>query len=222
MEQLRLNKFIAQSTPYSRRAADDLIATGRVLVNDAPAEPGQAVTYRDTVTIDGKPIASKNPVVTALLNKPRGYVCSRDGQGSRTIYELLPEDLQLLNPVGRLDKDSSGLLLMTTDGQLAHTLTHPSFGKVKRYKITLHKPLEPLHQQMINDHGIKLDDGISQLTLTKKDEAGKEFEVIMSEGRNRQIRRTFAALGYRVESLHRTDFGPYHLGDVATGQYVLL
>ncbi len=222
MEPLRLNKFIAQSTAHSRRGADSLIANGRVMVNDVPAEAGQTVTSKDTVTIDGKTLAKKNPIITILLNKPRGYVCSRDGQGSQTIYELLPEDLQILNPVGRLDKESSGLLLMTTDGQLAYELSHPSFAKVKRYIVTFSRPLEPIHQQMINDRGIMLSDGVSQLTLTKKDEAGKEFEVTMSEGRNRQIRRTFAALGYQVGSLHRTDFGPYHLGDVATGQYVLL
>lgn len=192
------------------------------MVNGEPAKAGQTVTAKDTVTIDGKTISAKNPVITILLNKPRGYVCSRDGQGSQTIYELLPQDLQLLNPVGRLDKDSSGLLLMTTDGQLAHELSHPRFAKVKKYTVTFGRPLEPLHQQMVSDHGIKLEDGVSKLTLTKKDEVGKEFEVTMHEGRNRQIRRTFAALGYQVGSLHRTDFGPYHLGDVATGQYVLL
>lgn len=218
---MRLNKFIAQHTNYSRRAADELIEAGRIHINGNPVEVGQRVNTDDIVSIDGKTITANqaHQIVTIALNKPRGYVCSRNGQGSKTIYELLPTELQRLNPVGRLDKDSSGLLIMTTDGELAHQLTHPRYQKQKIYQVTLNKPLEPLHQQFINDHGIMLEDGISKLGLQKEDAAGTRFIVTMSEGRNRQIRRTFAALGYSVQRLHRIRFGPYDLATIELGTY---
>jgi 23S rRNA pseudouridine2605 synthase len=192
---------------------------------------------------------------TLLLNKPVGYVCSRDGQGSRTVFELLPPQYQHLQPVGRLDKNSSGLLLLTDDGNLAQQLTHPRYAKTKVYEITLDKPLEPLHQQLISDHGIVLEDGVSRFQVTSTEsrvmshESRKEaaplrgskkvasgditstldscllsldspsYEVRMQEGRNRQIRRTFAALGYTVVTLHRTHFGPYSLADTKLGAW---
>lgn len=112
-----------------------------------------------------------------------------------------------LKPVGRLDKDSSGILLFTNDGDFAHTMTHPSFHKQKTYEITLDKDLEPLHQQMINDYGVQLDDGPSKLILERRSETNRtDWTVLMHEG-NRQICRTFAALGYTVTKLHRTVFG---------------
>lgn len=148
------------------------------------------------------------------------YVCSRDGQGGKTIYDLLPPELHHLKPVGRLDKNSSGLLLLTNDGQLAQQLTHPSFQKTKVYNIALNKPLEPLHHQMISDHGVVLEDGISKLQLQRMNETdNNNWKVIMSEGRNRQIRRTFDSLGYNVVKLHRTQFGPYKLNQLASGKF---
>jgi 23S rRNA pseudouridine2605 synthase len=147
-------------------------------------------------------------------------VCSRNGQGSQTVYALLPPKFASLQPVGRLDKDSSGLLLMTSDGQLAHELTHPSFQKVKVYEVTLDKDLQPLHRQMISDHGVTLDDGVSKFELERlHDSDEKIWHVRLHEGRNRQIRRTFAALGYTVTTLHRTKFGPYSLGSLAPGSF---
>ncbi|HAC55868.1 TPA: ribosomal large subunit pseudouridine synthase B, partial [Candidatus Saccharibacteria bacterium] len=148
-----------------------------------------------------------------LLNKPVGYVCSRRRQGDTpTIYELLNPDQQRLKAVGRLDRDSSGILLLTDDGDFAHQMTHPSFAKRKVYEIKLDRDLEPLHQQMINDYGVTLEDGQSKLQLERLSEDERwSWRVVMSEGRNRQIRRTFAALGYTVTRLHRTAFGPYTL-----------
>lgn len=157
------------------------------------------------------------------MNKPVGYVCSRKRQGENpTIYELLPEKYQKLKTVGRLDKDSSGLILLTNDGDFAFKMTHPSFRKTKVYHVELNRDLEPLHQQMISEYGIKLEDGVSKLGLTRLDDENsmsrKKFEVTMSEGRNRQIRRTFAALGYRVVKLHRIEFGNYALGSLKPGE----
>ena len=117
----------------------------------------------------------------------------------------------MLKPVGRLDKDSSGILLLTNDGDFAFQMTHPKFRKVKEYLVSLDTPLQPIHQQMIADFGINLPDGKSQLGLERLDDSRKNWKVIMSEGRNRQIRRTFSAIGYEVEELHRTVFGSYIL-----------
>jgi len=214
---MRINKYVAQATGMSRRAADTAIAEGRVAVNGASTEVGTEVSPNDTVTLDGKPIAPGAKLTTILLNKPVGYVVSREGQGSKTIYDLLPAEYRHLKPVGRLDKDSSGLLLLTNDGNLANELTHPRYAKTKVYEIELNRSLEPLHLQMITDHGIKLEDGPSKLQLEKMG-SDKQWLITMQEGRNRQIRRTFAALGYTVTKLHRTHFGEYALNGLSPGK----
>lgn len=217
---IRLNKYIAMHTEFSRRAADELIHRNRVLVNDQPVIPGVGVEEGDIVKVDDVIIGATGDVTltTIIMNKPIGFVCSRDGQGSRTIYELLPEELQNLNSVGRLDKNSSGLLLLTNDGQLANQLTHPRYEKTKVYEVSLDKPLTPLHQQMISDFGIQLEDGISKLLIEKQDSSALHLTITMHEGRNRQIRRTFESLGYTVTKLHRTIFGTYHLNNLPSGQ----
>jgi 23S rRNA pseudouridine2605 synthase len=215
---MRLNKFLAAGSTLSRRGADQAIADGRVTVNGQAAVQGIDVTEADTVTLDGKTVSATVQTLTVMFHKPRGYVVSRDGQGGRTIYDILPAEYQQLNPVGRLDKDSSGLLLLTNDGKLANELTHPSFQKVKVYKVALHKPLAPLHRQMISDHGIMLDDGVSKLELERQLEGDDaRWIVTMHEGRNRQIRRTFESLGYSIQTLHRTHFGTYDLGRIKVG-----
>lgn len=216
----RLNKYLATNFGISRREADILIAEGKVLINDKPAEIGNRVNEGDKVTLRGKEVARKELIYIAL-NKPVGYVCSRKRQGETpTMYELLPSELQELKSVGRLDKNSSGIILLTNDGDFAYQMTHPKFIKTKLYEVELDRDLEPLHQQMIADFGVQLPDGKSQLGLTRlRDDSRRGWQVQMSEGRNRQIRRTFDALGYRVIRLHRTNFGPYALGDLKSGEY---
>ncbi len=205
----------------SRRAADKAITDGRVTVNGTVAILGQRPKDSDTILLDGGPITPAVKTRTIILNKPVGYVCSRDGQGNRTVYDLLPEPLHQLKPVGRLDKNSSGLLLLTSDGQLAYELTHPKFQKTKAYKIALDKALEPEHRHAITGRGIALDDGVSRLELQPLHITDNtNWKVIMSEGRNRQIRRTFEALGYNVVKLHRTQFGPYALKALKPGQHM--
>ncbi len=211
---MRLNQFIAHATGLSRRSADKAIEAGSVAVNGQPASLGQQVSEKDEVTYKGQPV-SIGKTVTIMLNKPVGYVCSRDGQGSQTVYDLLPAEFQSLKPVGRLDKDSSGLLLLTNDGKLANELTHPSFAKEKVYEVELNKNLSETDQKAIQQ-GVELEDGISKLKLTGAD---KQWTVRMSEGRNRQIRRTFEKLGYRVDKLHRTNFGDYSLSGVSSGNF---
>ena len=158
-----------------------------------------------------------------MLNKPENYVSSRKAQGDvPTLYELLPDEYKKLKTVGRLDKNSSGLILLTDDGDFAFSHTHPKFFKIKTYIITLDRALEPLHQQEISDFGIKLEDGPSKLFLTKLNDERTVWQVEMSEGRNRQIRRTFSALGYEVIKLHRIEFGEYRLGDLKAGEFKLV
>ena len=222
---MRLNKFIAHATGVSRREADELIRTGNVVVNGKAADLGCDVDPNDdTVTVNNQLVKLPTEHTTIMLNKPVGYVCSRNAQakGVKTIYELLPDQYKALKTVGRLDKDSTGLILLTDDGDLAHQLTHPSFAKTKEYIVELDHALAPLHQQMISDFGINLDDGPSQLLLERLNDERTKFNITMHEGRNRQIRRTFAALGYQVKSLHRTTFGPYTLGDLASGKWSAL
>jgi 23S rRNA pseudouridine2605 synthase len=219
---MRINKYLAAHTTLSRRGADAAIAEGRVLLNGRLPGPGDAVGAGDTVILDNNPVIPDVTRQTIMFNKPSGYVCSRDGQGSSTVYDLLPTEYQHLNPVGRLDKNSSGLLLLTNDGDLANELTHPRYRKTKVYEVRLDKSLAPLHQQMINDIGVQLDDGPSQLGLEKLDEQGIQWRIRMHEGRNRQIRRTFEALGYTVKYLHRTTFGDYTLSGLKSGEVRLV
>lgn len=216
----RLNKYLAFHLGLSRREADDFISRGTVMVDGVKAELGGRVEDGQAVTVNDKPVAVKANYTYIALNKPIGYVSSRKQQGDNpTLYDLLPKEYHHLKPVGRLDKDSSGLLLLTDDGDFAFEMTHPKFYKVKNYDVVLNAPLEPLHQQMISDYGIQLEDGPSKLSLERKDDSRKSWVVTMHEGRNRQIRRTFAALGYEVVELHRTSFGAYSLDDLKPKNY---
>lgn len=218
---MRLNKFLALATGMGRRPADQAVAAGRVQINGRLATIGQEADESDQITLDGQLISiASRTITTIMVNKPAGYVVSRNGQGSKTIYDLLPPEYQQLKPVGRLDKESSGLLLITNDGQLANELTHPSHQKEKVYEVRLDKPLQPLHRQMIGDYGVMLDDGPSKFQLERLQDGDEtKWQIRMHEGRNRQIRRTFAALGYTVSKLHRTQFGNYTLGALQSGRY---
>ena len=209
----RLNKFLALQLGISRRQADELIEKGRISINGKAAKLGERFKEGDEIKLGEKIISkTREEKKYVIFNKPRGYVCSRKKQGeNETIYAILPKEFSILKPVGRLDKDSSGILILTNDGDFAFRMTHPKFRKVKEYLVSLDTPLQPIHQQMIADFGINLPDGKSQLGLERLDDSRKNWKVIMSEGRNRQIRRTFSAIGYEVKELHRTVFGSYIL-----------
>lgn len=240
---MRLNKFIAGATGLSRREADALIAHGRVSVNDQPARLGLRLRDDDVdvVRLDNQILHLPLQHTLIMMNKPRGYVSSRRAQAqhAHTLYELLPDQYVRLKTIGRLDRDSSGLILLTDDGDLAFRLTHPKFAKSKTYLVRLDKGLTPDHQRLIAERGVELPDGPSRLQLVLIDQrsdlsdhdfsalktaqkvdfgAREIWRVQMSEGRNRQIRRTFSALGYNVERLHRIEFGEYMLGDLEFGE----
>jgi 23S rRNA pseudouridine2605 synthase len=214
---VRINQFVAGATGLSRRAADTAITAGRVIVDGKVAKLGQTVTDSASVTLDGQPITLTTTHTYIMLNKPAGYVASRVRQGDDpTLYDLLPPDYRKLRTVGRLDRDSSGLILLTDDGAFIQTHTHPSFEKEKVYELTLTHPLTPADRQWL-EAGVKLTDGPSRLKVTAA--TGQEVTVSLSEGRNRQIRRTLGALGYTITRLHRTHMGRYSLGDLPSGNW---
>ena len=219
-QQLRLNKFLAERLGVSRREADDLIAAGKITVNGKTAVVGNKIDEKSKICYNNKHIPFDTEYIYLAFNKPIGYVCSRRAQGDTpTLYDLLPKKYHKLKTVGRLDKDSSGLILLTNDGDFAYQMTHPKFRKTKIYEVELDKPLQPLHQQMISDYGIDIGDGISKFTVIRD---GDHYTVILTEGRNRQIRRTFAALGYKVTKLHRTEFGIFKLNNLSLGKYQII
>lgn len=217
---MRINKFLALNTSLSRRRADEAVANKRVKINGKFASNGSQVSADDLVLLDEVPVRGDLPEKTVvLLNKPTGYVCSRRGQGSKTIYDLLPKEYSSLNPAGRLDKDSSGLLLLTNDGDLLYELSHPSKEKEKVYEVILNLALSTDAKTQI-ENGVKLDDGISKMKLQSINKSRFEWQVTMHEGRNRQIRRTFKAVGYEVIALRRISFGDYKLNNLAVGAYI--
>jgi len=215
---MRINKYIAHATRLSRRGADTAIAEGRVEVNDKTPERGADIGPEDVVTINGRPISSDVKTQTIMLHKPAGYICSRDGQGSLTVFDLLPPEYQHLNPIGRLDKDSSGLLLLTNDGQLAQELTHPSHKKPKIYEVVLDHDLSPEDFDKISKQGVQLRDGMSKFDLEPLKDKRSHWIATLREGRNRQVRRTFMAADYDVINLHRIGFGDYKLGNLTLGE----
>lgn len=231
-QQIRLNKFLAERLGVSRREADELIDAGKVTVDDQKSRLGDRITIsttdsarRPVVHCNGKIVPYDNEYLYIAFHKPVGYVCSRRAQGQTpTLYDLLPPKYRKLKTVGRLDKDSSGLILLTNDGDFAYQMTHPKFRKTKVYEVELDKPLEPLHQQMISDFGVMLDDGLSSFKVvrTGSETSQSQYTVILTEGRNRQIRRTFAALGYTVTRLHRTNFGKYEIDSLKPGKCVII
>lgn len=221
---IRLNKYLALQLGISRREADDYIDRGEVTINGVAATLGARFVESDTIAVRGESVKGSTAFEYIAFNKPINYVCSRRQQGdSPTIYDRIPKKYHTLKPVGRLDRDSSGLILLTNDGDFAFEMTHPKFTKVKIYQIVLDRDLAPLHQQMISDRGINLEDGVSKLQLERRsDDERKSWTITMHEGRNRQIRRTFNSLGYEVASLHRTNFGPYALDSLETGAVAIV
>jgi 23S rRNA pseudouridine2605 synthase len=217
---LRINRFIALYSDLSRRKADALVEAGLVTINREKAHAGSQVSLEDIVVVDGRRIdtSKKTQSTTILVHKPVNYVCSRDGQGNKTVYDLLPKKYETLQIAGRLDKDSSGLVIMTDDGVLHNTLTHPSYNKEKLYDVTVDayvsdKQLEQLLQ------GVSIGDTRLARATRVRRLADKRVEMTLTEGRNRQIRRMLESLGNHVVRLHRTKLGPYELGNLAEGKF---
>jgi 23S rRNA pseudouridine2605 synthase len=217
----RLNHYLARHGVASRRGADALIEQGRVHVNGSPTRLGTLVhPVADHVTVDGKPIGEAVPLRTLVLNKPTGVVSTRtDPQRRHTVLDMV-EDPRGLNPVGRLDADSRGLLLLSSDGALALRVTHPRYGITKRYRVTVEDHVPKAALRRITE-GVHLDDGPARALEAHpvaSTRTGEVVEVVMAEGRRREVRRLFAAAGLRVSDLCRVGVGPIQLGRLREGQ----
>lgn len=223
---VRLNKAIADSGYCARRKADELIAQGRVQINGQQVrEMGTRVNPQtDQITIDGQPLPSIEKVYL-LLNKPVGYVTSRmAGKAQKSFYELVPKEFHAVDPAGRLDQDSSGALILSSDGDFLYKVTHPRFHLPKLYEITLDRPLEPADLQKLKD-GVRLTPENKLARMTKVEATTGEqptYRVELITGFNRQIRRTLIELKYRVKTLHRVSFGPVQVGDLPLGEFRML
>lgn len=212
----------------SRRAMAEAIKQGRIAVNGAPVASfkHELDSIRDALTMDGNPIKIRlAESVYLMLNKPAGVLSTtRDERGRKTVIDLLPPiyKMRSLHPVGRLDMDSSGLLLLTDDGALTHRLTHPSFEKEKEYIVTLDRKFE-VRDKSSFEQGLELEDGLTWPTTVRESPAElKTYYVILHEGRKRQLRRMFASLGYRVTTLKRIRMGSLLLGDLPEGKLRVL
>ena len=222
-EQIRLQVFLARAGVSSRRGGEELIRAGRVKVNDEVAELGSKVTPgRDVVTVNGRRVSLQRPEWVAL-HKPKGYVTTRDDPGGRrTVYDLLPEDLHHLFHVGRLDRDSTGLILLTNDGDTANLLLHPRYGTTKEYLADVEEMPDPRHiRQLVK--GVEMDDGVGHAvsadSLGELDDGLFRVRLTMREGRRREVRRMLEVLGYPVRRLFRRRFASIDVGDLRSGRW---
>ena len=226
MARERLQKLMAAAGFCSRRRGEELLRQGRVRVNGRPAGLGdQADSSRDRIEVDGRPLQAAPASLTLLLNKPVGVLCTcHDPHGRPTVLDLLPPLLrrgQGLHPVGRLDADSRGALLLSNDGDLTLHLTHPRYGHRRTYRVWVRGVPDAAALQQWRA-GVPLDGQSSQpvvLRLLERDGDAALLELQMGEGRNRQIRRTAALLGHPVLDLQRTAIGPWLLGELPEGRW---
>ncbi len=213
----RLNRFLARRGVASRRGADTLIADGRVTVNGELAYIGTVVDpSTDRVSVDGHRIPARAVSVTIVLNKPVGVVTTRSDPYQRPTVMDLIEPVPGLVPVGRLDADSRGLIVLTTDGDLAHAVSHPRHGVTKRYVATLDRAISAAQLEAITT-GVELEDGPARALTARRSGSDSVVEVVMAEGRKREVRRLFAAVGLEVRDLVRVAVGPLELGELAEG-----
>ncbi len=217
---MRINKFLAQAGVGSRRACDKIIEDNRVTINGKLAKLGDEVGEADIVTLDGKNLSLKTDYVYYIMNKPKGYICSvADEKGRKTVMELLPEGSERVYPVGRLDYDTEGLLILTNDGDLAFRLTHPSNEVPKTYSVKV-EGIMTLPQLNKLRTGVELDGVMTRKASVKITETNKEYtklSITIKEGKNRQVRRMFEAVGKNVTFLKRVKVGELTLRGVDRG-----
>jgi 23S rRNA pseudouridine2605 synthase len=218
---IRLNKYLAQAGVCSRRYADVLIARGKVRVNGKNVrELGTIVQIGDKVDVSGTPVSVREDPIYLAVHKPIGVMTTmRDPQGRRTIVELIPKHLPRIVPVGRLDYDTAGILLMTNDGELANKLLHPRFGVDKTYRATINGRLSDKDVKRLHD-GVVMDDfkaSGAKVRVVSVRAGYSVVDITIHEGKNRQVRNMFEALGHPVQSLIRLRFGPVSLGDLGLG-----
>lgn len=216
---MRLAKYLAGAGIASRRAAEEIVRAGRVSVDgEEVRDPAREVTGQETVRVDGTPIRDSEERVVYALNKPPGVVSTAsDPQRRPTVVSLIESPLRLY-PVGRLDVDTTGLILLTNDGELAHRLTHPSFEVEKAYRVRVWKG--PVRESAVRAlrSGVMLEDGMTSPARVRR-RGADGLEITIHEGRKRQVKRMCEAVGYRVRRLERVRFGPLELGELPVGSY---
>jgi len=219
----RLQKFLARAGIASRRGSENLMTAGRVTVNgQVVRELGVKIDpATDVVAVDGKTVAADSKPTYLMLNKPTGVLTTMDDpHGRPTVAQLIAEtagkDYPGLFPVGRLDLDTSGLLLMTTDGDMGYKLTHPKFEHYKTYEIEVRGSISPASLKSLQQ-GVMLEDGMTAPAQASYD--GAALTLSIREGRNRQVRRMCEAIGHPVASLHRTHFATLDLGNLPLGEH---
>ncbi|OVE75224.1 hypothetical protein BVX97_05275 [bacterium E08(2017)] len=224
---VRLQKFLSERGIASRRRAAEIIRSGRITVDGKKQlEPSfPVIAGKNLICIDGKDVqAAKPKAVTIALNKPRGYICSRSDKQGKTIFSLLPEHLQNLKPVGRLDKNSEGLLLMSNDGDLINRLTHPSFEQEKKYRVSVEgtvddKVLAKLRSRMVIE-GYRIHP--AQVEAIKKEGTVHTLEIILKEGRKRQIRHMCEHANLKVKRLVRVQIKNLTTKGLKPGEWRLI
>ena len=219
---MRINKYLASAGIASRRKCDEIIKQGKVCVNGKVlTDLGFVVDENDTVTVDGKVCQPTAEFDYVMMHKPKGFITSTsDEKGRKTVVDLLPGKYKKLKPVGRLDFDSEGLLLFTNDGDLAFSLTHPSHEITKTYVIKVEGQVKESQLAVVRA-GVVID-GIRlskcKAKIVEKNEKTTKIEVVVSEGKNRQVRKMFEAVGLHVCFLKRTKIGDLRLGGLARGE----
>lgn len=221
-ELIRLNKYIASCGIASRRAADELIKEGRVSVNGKViTEPGLSVTKKDKIEVD-KQIIAEEKKIYIVFNKPPGYITTRnDEKGRKTIYENLPENLRTLRAAGRLDKDSTGLLILTNDGELIQKLTHPKAKVPKIYRVTAEGKVT-ITDLMKFQKGVEIEKGkiaYAEGAVLEYDNNLTTLDLVLYQGYNRQIRIMLDSIGHPVVTLKRIQHGCVNLGGIKKGKF---
>lgn len=218
MGEIRIQKYLSAAGVCSRRKAESYVRQGRVRVNGKTlSEMGTKIDpEKDRIEVDGKPVASTSRKIYIALNKPKGYVTSCDHPGQDLVIDLvdLPERIY---PIGRLDKDSIGLLLLTNDGRLHHHLSHPSFDHEKAYEVTVQHPIADKVLQQLSQ-GVKLK-GVMTRRARVDRLSGRRFRMVLKEGRNRQIRRMVTKMGHKVIRLKRIRVANIRLGNLPAGAW---
>jgi 23S rRNA pseudouridine2605 synthase len=216
---MRLAKFLATAGVASRRAAEEIVRSGRVTVDgETVTDPARDVSHDNAVRVDGADVSAATDRVMYMLNKPLGVVSTAsDPQGRPTVVSLIPSPHRLY-PVGRLDIDTTGLILLTNDGELAHRLTHPSFEVPRTYRARVERP--PVRDTTLRQlrRGITLDDGPTAPARVRRT-APDILELTIHEGRKRQVKRMCEAVGHPVRRLERVAFGPLTLGNLSAGAH---
>ena len=219
---MRINKYLAESGICSRRAADKLIENGEVKVNGKICSLGTDVNVgTDFVTVNGKPVGNINNLEYYIMNKPKGYVCTvKDDKGRKTVMDLLPANIKRLFPVGRLDYDSEGLLILTNDGDLTFKLTHPKNEIPKTYLVKTERPIKQEDLAKLRS-GVVID-GVKtkkcNVRLIESSDKYSKLHITITEGRNRQIRKMLEAVGNSVDFLKRIKIGNLQLPGLDRGE----